>query len=258
MQIPKANRFVRPARAALAVLLLPVGACPAGVVVGRLVVDGDAPTPSPLEPGRDACCQRAAPVDESVVVGEEGGLANAVVSVEPRRGEPPLPDRAAAPAEPAVLTNRDCAFRPRVLIARVGQPLVLANDDPTMHNVSIAMARNGPVNVVVAPDGRRRVPLERPERRPVSVSCNVHRFMQGWLLVRDDPWAAVTDADGAFELPELPAGSWRLRFWREGAPMVGLRVADGQTDARGEVLVEVPESGAADLGEIAVAAEGLR
>lgn len=251
----------RLARRLIAAAVLAAGSaavCPAGEVFGRIVVEGELAEPKPVPPGRDACCQRAAPVDESVLVGEGGGLANVVVSVEPRRGDAPLPAAEAPLAEPPILTNKGCAFRPRVLIARVGEPLVLVNDDPTMHNVAIAMARNGPVNVVVAPEGRRQVPLGRVERRPIAVRCNVHTFMQGWLLVRDDPWAAVTDASGRFRLPPLPPGDWRLRFWWEGAPMADLEVVGDRTDERGEVLVRVSDDQPTDVGTIAVTAHRLR
>lgn len=226
-------------------------------VSGRLVVTGHVPAPEPIGPGRDACCQEAAPVDQSVVVGQDGGLANVLVSVEPRRGEPE-PPKGEAPVEPALLTNKGCAFAPRLLLARVGQPLVLENDDPTLHNVNIDFVRNRAVNVVVEPGGRRELTLERPERKPVGVRCNVHTFMSGWVAVRDDAFAAVSDPSGRFELPPLPEDAWRLRFWHEGRGLAGLRVGESETDARGEVVVRTPADGGPDLGTIRIAAESLR
>lgn len=226
-------------------------------MTGWIAVVGTVPEPAPLPPGLDACCQAAGPVDESVVVGPDGGLANVFVSVEARRGEPQPPAVPPAPEGPATLTNRGCAFSPRALVVRLGQPLVLANNDPTMHNVDVDFVRNRPVNVVVEPDGRREFSLTRPESRPIAVRCNVHPYMRAWVVVRDDPYAAVTDNWGAFELPALPPGEWRLRFWHEGRPLVGLAVGEGVTDKRGEVVLAVP-AGGLDLGELSVAAESLR
>ena len=85
----------------------------AGGVSGRIVVEGEVPAAEPLPPGKDVCCQKAGPVDESVVVGPDGGLANVFVSVEPRRGEPQPPSEAPVADEPATLTNHGCAFSPR-------------------------------------------------------------------------------------------------------------------------------------------------
>jgi len=183
------------------------------------------------------------------------------VSVEPRRGEPQPPAESSQAAEPATLTNRGCAFTPRALVVRVGQPLVLANSDPTMHNVDIDFVRNRAVNVVVEPDGERRFDLPKPESRPVAVRCNVHTYMRAWVMVRNDPFAAVTNHTGRFELPDLPPGEWRLRFWHEGRPLAGLAVADQTTDERGEVVLTVPNAvpgGDVDLGDLRVAADTLR
>lgn len=245
---------------ALTILLLAPVAC-AGGVSGRVVVEGEVPAAEKLPPGKDVCCQQAGPVDESVVVGPDGGLANVFVSVEPRRGEPQPPTDAEKTSEPVTLTNHGCAFSPRALVAPVGQPLVIANSDPTMHNVDIDFVRNRAVNVVVEPGGERRFDLAKPESRPVAVRCNVHTYMRAWVMVRNDPYAGVTDETGRFELPELPPGEWRLRFWHEGQPLVGLAVATQTTDDRGEVILTVPDNGidgALDLGDLQVAASALR
>ncbi|CAN0369366.1 unnamed protein product, partial [Ectocarpus sp. 4 AP-2014] len=107
---------------ALLILACLPGSLDAQGVKGRVIVAGTIPAPAALGPGRDACCQEAAPVDLSLRVGEGGGLAGVLVSVEPRRGEP-LPPQGDPPSETAVLTNRGCAFEPRLLIVRTGQSL---------------------------------------------------------------------------------------------------------------------------------------
>jgi hypothetical protein len=37
----------------------------------------------------------------------------------------------------------------------------------------------------------------------LRVSCDVHRWMQGWIVVVDHPYYAVTDADGRFTLADV-------------------------------------------------------
>lgn len=236
-------------------------------ITGRIVVEGDIPTPQPLGPGRDKCCQDAGPLDQSLVVGPAGGLANVLVTVETRRGEqiPEHPGRWFAPIDLAtheklgcVLTNKGCAFEPRVLLVRLGHSLVLANDDPTMHNVNIDFIRNPGVNVVVEPEGRREIVLKKAEPKPVPVRCNVHTFMAGWVVVRENTMtASVSNPKGEFRLFMLPPGEWRLRFWHEGRALEGLQVGASTTDRRGEVMVTVPEKGPLDLGEIVIPVENL-
>ena len=66
----------------LAVFAIFTGACLAqewGTVKGKVVYDGDAPAVSSLKVTKDIeVCGKHKLVDESVVVGEGGGLANVV------------------------------------------------------------------------------------------------------------------------------------------------------------------------------------
>ena len=233
-------------------------------ITGRIVVKGAVPAPQPLAPGKDACCQEAKPLDRSLLVGPKGGLKNVLVTVETRRGErepgnwfkPVALEEGQELSYP--LTNKGCAFEPRVRVVSTDHPLVLANDDPTMHNVNIDFIRNPGVNVVVEPDGRREIVLKKAEPKPVPVRCNVHTFMAGWVVVRDNLMtASVSDPKGEFRLFLLPPGEWRLRFWHEGKALEGLQVAGSTTDRRGEVMVTVPEKGPLDLGEIVIPVENL-
>ncbi len=234
-------------------------------VTGRIIVKGVIPAPQPLGPGKDACCQEAKPLDRGLVVGPEGGLANVLVTVETPRDEQ-KPGNYFEPIDvfskekaSYLLTNKGCAFEPRLRLVRTGHPLVLANDDPTMHNVNIDFVRNPGVNVVVEPDGRREITLKKAEPKPVPVRCNVHTFMAGWVVVRDNTLtASVSSEKGEFRLFMLPPGEWRLRFWHEGKALEGLQVGGATTDRRGEVMVTVPEGGdPLDLGEIVIPIERL-
>ncbi|MEN0110184.1 MAG: hypothetical protein AAF805_05635 [Planctomycetota bacterium] len=227
-------------------------------ITGRIVLLGEPPASLAIDPGPDACCQAAGPIDERLVVGPDGGLANVVVSIETRRGEARPPVIASGVDEAITLTNLGCAFRPRVAVVRIGGELRLANDDPTMHNVAIDFVRNPAVNVVVEPGGERRLTLAAPERRPVPVRCNVHPFMAAWVVVRSDEYAAITGADGRFALPSPPEGEWRLRLWHEGAALSGVEIGDALTDRRGEAAVRVLGNGGLDLGNLSVTADRFR
>ncbi|MEM1305880.1 MAG: hypothetical protein AAGG46_13340, partial [Planctomycetota bacterium] len=141
---------------------------------------GDVPPPEKHEPGNDPVCHAAAPVDESVLVDEAGGLANAIVYLRTPRGvELPVPEGAAGSdvaAEPHELTNRQCAFTPRVSILRTGQPLVVKNADPTAHNTKLDLLRNTPVNRLIPAGGEFTATFDLAESAPTAVSCNVHPF----------------------------------------------------------------------------------
>lgn len=224
---------------------------PTASVTGRVVLDGQAPPPRKLDPGRDSCCQEAEPVDQSLLVGEQGGIANVVVWVVSRDAisVPSVPE-----AEPLELTNKGCAFEPRVLLLRTGGRLTLTNGDPTTHNVGATFRRNPSFNVVLAPEDRRELLFDNPEPKPAPVACNIHPFMRAWVFVHSDEFAAVTDLQGRFVLPAgLPEGEYRLQFWHEGRYLSGLETTLGKTDRRGRVELAVG-SEPTDLGEISVPA----
>ena len=221
---------------------------PGGVITGRVVLDGEAPAPVPVGPGRDTCCIEAAPMSESWVVDPEGGLANVVVWI-------PGAEAVGKNPPPVEMRNEGCAFRPRVAVVGLGQPFALVNADPTTHNMNSLLRRNGAFNLVLPPGDRREIVFDRAETRPAAVGCGVHPFMRGYLFVTDAP-VAVTDAMGRFELPVATAGEVRCRFWHEGLPLEGIELSEGgTTDRRGEARLVIPPEGVLDLGEVRVSLE---
>ena len=59
--------------------------------------------------------------------------------------------------------------------------------------------------------------FKRSEPVPVRVTCDAHRWMSAYWMVLDHPFGAVTDWQGRFEIPDLPAGKHRIRVWHERA-----------------------------------------
>jgi hypothetical protein len=86
------------------------------------------------------------------------------------------------------------------------------------------------------------------------VTCNIHPWMKAWLLVRPNPYAAVSKADGTFEIPGVPVGEVELQFWHEKAGYIGEMTLGGKPEkaAKGRKKVAVAAAGT-DLGEIVLA-----
>jgi len=183
---------------------------------GRFVYDGAVPEPIFLPCDKDSgtCCKEKI-LDERLTVASDGGLANVIVFLRsnPSRLNPETEKN----AETAViLDNLKCVFRPHVSVVWTKQKLLLKNSDDVGHNTNYSSPNNG-FNALLAAGG---APLEKQfsktENKPESVSCNIHGWMAAKLLVRDNPYFAVTKADGTFEIPNLPAGE-KLEFqvWHE-------------------------------------------
>jgi plastocyanin len=229
-----------------------------GTLRGRFEVEGPPPAAPELNPGNDQCCVDAKPKSERVLVAPDGGLANVVVYLRSRQAPPIHPDLVAAPSDPLVVTNKSCSFQPHIALLRTGQELRLANDDPTLHNVNAALDGGEAFNVVLPVGGQQTVKLNQPQMLPAPIACNIHKFMQGYLVVRDDPYMAVSNAKGELEIAKLPAGEWEFQLWHETGYLKNVSTTAGASDRRGRIKVTIPTDGEVNLGDVKVPAELLQ
>jgi hypothetical protein len=66
--------------------------------------------------------------------------------------------------------------------------------------------------VDLPPEGAERtVELDLPG--VVAVRAEPSTPALGWIVVQGHPYYAITDADGAFRLDDIPPGTYRLRAW---------------------------------------------
>ncbi|RMF94209.1 MAG: hypothetical protein D6741_12850, partial [Planctomycetota bacterium] len=78
-----------------------------GDLTGRLVYDGEPPERAKLKVDKDVdCCGKYDIRDESLMVAEDGGLANVFIYAR-SRGMPIVPEREAEMSNEVVLDNRD-------------------------------------------------------------------------------------------------------------------------------------------------------
>jgi hypothetical protein len=182
---------------------------------GRVTVSGQLNPRPPLKPKDDpsvqdrACVVQAIPDD--AVRGENGGLGD--VFVYAKR----LPDGVKAPPVPtesAVMDQMGCRFIPQAFVFRVDQTLQLKNSDPVTHNVRTA-GRSMQINQIIKPSDATGISVkyERAETLPVQTKCDIHAWMLAYHLPLAHPYAAVTAADGTFEIKDLPPGNWEFTVW---------------------------------------------
>ena len=183
----------------------PLGAT--GGVKGSVTFAGEAPAPKPLDTALDPAC--SAPLADETVLVDAGRLANVMVRLKGA-----LPE-VAVPAEPAVMDQTGCAYRPRVLGAMAGQTLQVRNSDGTLHNVhSYAGART--LFNRAQPPGARAMDTTFPSgTEVVRLKCDVHPWMLGWVVVAPHPWFAVSGTDGSFAIENAPVGTWEIEAWHE-------------------------------------------
>jgi plastocyanin len=202
-----------------------VAAAPMGTITGTIRLAGDAPKRPALEVFKHKeVCGESVP-DDRLVVGPGGGVRYAVVTLTGvKAGRKPERDQT------LVLDNRGCRFEPHVLTAEVGQWLELRNSDPVLHNADARIGQETVFNVALPPGRQVRKPLARPGL--MAITCDVrHTWMSAFVDVADHPYHAVTDTYGAYEIRDVPAGTYTLRVWQEelGTREQAVTVKDGAT-----------------------------
>ena len=83
--------------------------------------------------------------------------------------------------------------------------------------------------------------------------------MKAFVLIRESPYAAVTDENGTFEIKNLPAGEWTFQFWHEKAKYLDKVSVDGKETKwkKGRTKVTIA-AGDNDMGTISVAAKEFK
>jgi len=226
-----------------------------GTIKGRFVFGGAAPTAADLKADKDVeVCGKHKLVSEELVVGDDKGVANVVVFVRDKDVKV-HPDAAAAKAAKAVLDNQNCKFTPHVIAVQTGQQLVIKNSDTVGHNSNVATVKNSPSNSLIPAGGETPLTFTSEEAIPAQVTCNIHPWMKAWVVVRPNPYAAVSNADGTFEIKNVPAGGEvELQMWHEKAGYIGEYTVGGKAEKtpKGRRKVKVAASGT-DLGEMVLA-----
>ncbi len=182
-----------------------------GTIVGTVKFDGARPARKPVEISKDRDVCGATPhYDESLVVGDGGGIADAVVSIPDIARGAPL-----TPLKDLKFDQKNCDYTPHVLAFPAGSTVDVVNSDGILHSVRTESKRNPALDMAQPPFKHVIVvaPLEYPEL--IEVSCDAHNWMHGWWFVAGNPYYAVTDASGSFTIRDVPSGTYTLKVWQE-------------------------------------------
>jgi plastocyanin len=163
-----------------------------------------------------ACNSSAPPVGPAAAPAptrsEVAGIApkNAIVTLLPAAGEPPMP------AEPAVLDQISKQFLPHTLIARVGQPVEFRNSEDMPHNVSVVRRESGSevFNVGTEPHHNYVHTFDRVGE--FDVTCDIHEGMEATVIVARGPMTTIAGDDGRFSIPNVEFGAYKVSLTFNG------------------------------------------
>jgi plastocyanin len=186
----------------------------AATLTGRVAFEGTPPVNPPVRMSSDPKCMKAN-ADGSLrfenYVVADGGLDNVFVYVKDGLGNYHFD----TPAEPAKIDQQGCRYVPHVLGVRAGQPVEITNNDATPHNVHVLPDVNGEMNFAQYQQGQTDMKMFTAPEVMVPIKCDLHPWMQAWVYVEEHPWFAVSDAAGAFSIPDVPPGDYTVEAVHE-------------------------------------------
>lgn len=118
------------------------------------------------------------------------------------------------PAKPVVMDQKQMQFLPHVLPVLVGTKVSFLNSDPTPHNVF--SPDNEKYNLGTWPQGQSKdYAFAKCAKFPCVYTqlCRVHPEMEGFVVVLQNPYFAVTNKDGHYEIGNVPPGNYTLAVW---------------------------------------------
>jgi hypothetical protein len=223
-----------------------------GTLKGVFKLAGGAPAAGFLATGKDVeVCGARVPNETLEVDGSTQGIRNIVIYC--RKASRVFDEYKKAEGKAHEFDQKKCIFLTHVLAIEKKDTLVIKNSDPISHNTNLSPPGNNGINPVLAAGDKIDYHFTRQLVTPTEVTCNIHPWMKAYLMARDDPYFAVTAADGTFEIANLPAGEeLEFQVWHEKTP-AGLEAVKGWsrgrfrktlTDGKTEDLqtIEVPAS----------------
>jgi len=179
-------------------------------IAGRVTLKGRPPPETPI-PFTAQCGRLPAGANTTrrYVVSSDGGLANVFVYIKSGLKETRFP----TPSEPVILNQTHCNYEPYVFGLMVNQKLRIKNSDSLLHNVhATTLAGNSGFNIAETP-GAAIEKSFRTAEIPVRLTCDVHPWMFAYACVVENPYFAVTDANGNYSISNVPPGDYVLEAY---------------------------------------------
>ena len=177
-------------------------------IKGRVLFEGTPPPAETIEVKSDVPVCGDHKEASKIVLSADHGVADAVVKIIGAQGTP-------APKKGG-LDQVKCEFVPHVQVLPAGSTLVITSSDSVLHNShgiyeDGSTAFNIAVPIVGMEMGKK---LEKPGI--IKLRCDAgHTWMSAYVMVLDEPFYALTDADGNFTIEGVPAGNYEMEVWQE-------------------------------------------
>ena len=184
-----------------------------GTIKGHVRLTGKLPGNPIIRMGMDPMCSKMNAgkrvIQQYVVATIDGSLANVFVRLKGNVPQTPIP------SQPVVIDQQACVYTPRVVGARVGQTVQVKNSDMLLHNVDASSGKNNGFNVAQPRAGLVYEFKPKNEEIMLHLKCDVHNWMNAYVGIVTNPYFAVSNTMGTFEIDRVPPGTYMLEAWHE-------------------------------------------
>lgn len=213
-------------RANPASAVIKVDPAKATTISGVIKLEGTPPKPQKIDMAQDPACGNQPNYDESFVV-NHGNLANVFVYVKSPSGPVTGVTHAAA-----IIEQRGCRYYPHVMGTMAGEPVRIVNVDDTTHNIHPMPAQNKQWNESQLPKAEPIIKTFNQPEIMIPIKCNQHPWMKMYLNVVDNPWFAVSDEEGKFEITGLPPGEYTIAAVHEKLGEQTMKISVGPKESK--------------------------
>lgn len=201
-----------------------------GTLKGQVTLSGNSPAPKELRAKGKAekdptVCAKDAPImnERLIVDGATKGVKNVLVYI-PKPSTVNEEAKSKATTAKIDFDQEKCIFKPHVLAVETGTTIELKNSDPVNHNINSRLKNNG-FNKLLSANQQQEQLVNALERTPGELTCDIHPWMKAYWMVLDNPYFAVTDEKGNFEIKNVPAGTQKVVVWQEAVAPNGFVTA---------------------------------
>jgi plastocyanin len=199
---------------------IPQGAT--GTIKGKVHITGKLPGNPIIRMGMDPKCSALNTgkrvIQDYVVAAIDGSLANAFVRLKGNFPQTPVP------TQPVVIDQKNCVYAPRVVGVRVGQTVQIKNSDQLLHNLDASSAKGNGFNFAQPRAGLVYEFKPKAEEVMMHLKCDVHNWMNAYIGIVTNPYFAVTNTTGTFEIGNVPPGTYTIEAWQEKLGLVSKMV----------------------------------
>lgn len=183
-----------------------------GSISGAVTFSGNAPANPKMRIAKNVeYCGNEIEIPVLAVNSKNKGVQWTVVYLEQASGGPVKDKYELEMGEP----GKKCDFVQHVSAMIKNKNISMKNTDPILHNPHTFNDKHATqFNAALSEKGQV---IERKIRAGgvVKLVCDSHVHMNGWILVLDHGYFAVTDENGSFKIDGVPAGKYKLVAWHE-------------------------------------------